>query len=63
MLLVVLLAYIMQFGVSTAVSIALPFIFIPTRSSSLISFWFCLDSQSVLHRSGPWLYIIVTLYW
>ena len=35
----------------------------PGISASLFSVWFCLESQSVMSRSSPGLYMILTLYW
>ena len=37
------------------------FMFIPGVSSSLFSFWFCLDSQAAMNKSGPDLFIVLTL--
>ena len=32
-------------------------------SSSLFSLWFCLDSKSAMNKSGPGLYMILTMLW
>ena len=45
------------------VSMVLMLTYIPATSLSLFSLWFCLDSQSAMMRSGPSLYVILTLYW
>ena len=42
---------------------ALIFIHKTAISLSLFSLWFCLDIQSAINRSGPGLYMILTLYW
>ena len=42
---------------------ALMFICMPLISLYLFSSWFWLDSQSAMNKSGPRLFMILTLYW
>ena len=37
--------------------------YMPVISSSLSLLWLCMDSQSVINRSGLGLYMILPLYW
>ena len=53
---------VMQSGILVVVCMALIFRCIPGISASLFSLWFCLDSQSAMTRSGPGLYMMLTLY-
>ena len=54
---------VMHSGMLEVDCIALILICMPVISSSLFSQWFCLDNQSAMKRSGPGLYMILTLYW
>ena len=53
----------MQSGMLIAVCMTLLFNSIPGISVSLLSVWFCLESQSAMNKSGPGLYMALTLYW
>ena len=54
---------VIHFGMLVIDCIALILVYMPVISSSLFLPWLCLDSQSAMNRSGPGLYIILTLYW
>ena len=54
---------IMHSGMFIVVCMVLMCTCIPGISLSLFSLWFCLETQSAMKRSGPGLYIILTLYW
>ena len=43
----------MQSGMLVVVSVASIFNCIPGISVSMFSFWFCLDGQSAMNKSGP----------
>ena len=53
----------MQSGMFVIVCMASICNCMPGISASLFSLWFCLESQSVMNRSGQGLYMILTLYW
>ena len=53
----------MQSGMFVVVCMTSIFNCMPGISASLFSVWFCLESQSAMNRSGPGLYLILTLYW
>ena len=54
---------VMQSGMFVVICLVSIFNCMPGISASLFSVWFCLESQSVMNRSGPGLYMILTLYW
>ena len=53
----------MQSGIFVVVCMVLIFNCMPGISASSFSEWFCLESQSVMNRSGPGLYMILNLDW
>ena len=53
----------MHLGMSVATSMAFMSTCKPGLSSSLLSLWLSLDSQSVMHRSGPSFYMMFISYW
>ena len=53
---------VMHSGVFVVVCMTSIFNCMPGISASLFSAWSCLESQSVMNRSGPDLYMILTLY-
>ena len=53
---------IIQSGMFVVACMASTFNYIPGISSSLLSLWLCLESQSAMNRSGPDFYMILTLY-
>ena len=54
---------VMQSGIFVVVFMASIFNCMSGISAFLCSLWFCLGSQSAMNRSGPGLYMILTLYW